>query len=86
MHRDYNSPHRGCDSQHRGDNITCINCTSCIEAATTHIETETAHTATVKAPIAPDTIKPLFESTTTAHEKLVKPILNQIFQKVSETG
>jgi len=49
-----------------------------IEAATAHIEAATAHNATAIAYTAPGTIKPTFEPTATAPEKMAKPFLHSL--------
>ena len=68
MHRDCNSPHSVYKS--------CIeDVTAHIEDATAHVEDATSHTVTVTVQMAPGTIKPPFEPTATASEKIAKPFL-----------
>ena len=72
-----NSPHRGCHSPHS----TCASyieaVTSYIEDVTAHIETVAAHIEAATAHTAPGIIKPPFEPTATAPEKMAKPFYSK---------
>ena len=52
--------------------------TAHIEDAIVYIEAATSYPATVTAPAAPGTVKPPFEPTATAHEKIAKPFLKDL--------
>ena len=93
MHRDRNSPHSAYNSLHRGCHSPHSTCASYIEAVTSYIEDITAHIDVVTANIetvtshieaatahtASGIIKPPFEPTATAPEKMAKPFFQRGF-------
>ena len=82
MHRGRGNPHSAYCGPRRGCNSPCSTCASHIEAVTSDvedvtslIEAVTAYIECVTAHMAPVTMKPPFEPTAAAAEKIAKPFL-----------